>query len=127
MRVLQTRNLLVLAFGLAVGLAGCASGGGSGGSRGGGPNRLTASDLEPVQQLDAYQAIQRLRPRWLRTRGGNYAAVFVDGTERPGGLDVLRSIRVAEVEEMRYMSSTDATTRYGTGYDGGVILITTKR
>jgi hypothetical protein len=28
-----------------------------------------------------------------------------------------------DVEEMRLLSPADATTRYGTGYDGGAIIV----
>ena len=112
---------------LVVGLAGCASSGGGGGGGGGGPNRLTNEALQPVIQLDAYQAIQRLRARWLQPRGGNTPSVFVDNAERPGGLDALRGLPVADIQEMRYMSANEATTRFGTGHTGGAIMITTRR
>lgn len=111
---------------LALGLTACASGGGGGGG-GSGPNQLAAEDLVDVQQLDAYQAIQRLRSRWLRGRGGQTPNVIVDGAARPGGLDALSDIRVSDVEEMRFLSANDASLRYGTGNSGGAIVITTKR
>jgi hypothetical protein len=31
------------------------------------------------------------------------------------------------IETMRYLSPSDATTRYGTGYAGGVIEVTLRR
>lgn len=116
--------VVCLAF---IGLAACSSAGGGGSATGGGPNLLTAEDLADVQQLDAHQAIQRLRPRWLRGRGGVNPSVIVDGAGRPEGLAALEAIRVGEVEEMRFMNANDATLRYGTGHNGGAILITTKR
>ena len=128
MRALPTRSLFAATLALSLGLAGCAAGAGSGTD---GPrrsaNRITRVELEEVSQLDAYQAVQRLRPNWLRPRGGQTAQVIVDGSRQPGRLDVLRQYRAAQVEEMRFMSSSDATTRYGTGYDGGAILITSRR
>ena len=128
MRAITSRRLLIASFALAIGLAGCASGGGGGGGGGGGnPNRLTNEALQPVITLDAYQAIQRLRNRWLQARGGNFANTFVDGGQRQGGLQALRGIPVADIEEIRYLSANEATTRYGTGHNGGIILITTKR
>jgi hypothetical protein len=51
----------------------------------------------------------------------------VDGAERQGGLQVLRGLPVADIEEMLYMSASEATTRYGTGHPNGLILIMTKR
>ena len=55
-----------------------------------------------------------------------YAQVFVDGMHR-GDLDVLNGMDVREVQEIRYHSASDATTRFGTGYPGGIIEIVTKR
>ena len=119
-------NIAALAAALA--LVGCASSGGQGGSgTGGNANLLTAADLQDVQQLDANAAIQRLRPRWLRGRAGATPNVIVDGAARPEGIDALSTIRVSDVEEMRFMNSNDATLRYGTGNSGGAIIITTKR
>ena len=127
MRTRLVPLVLTASFALALGLAGCASGGGAGGGGGSGPNRLTAEDLVDVQQLDAYQAIQRLRSRWLRGRGGQTPNVIVDGSARPGGLDALATIRTSDVEEIQFLSANDASLRYGTGNSGGAIVITTKR
>ena len=132
MRLKLPRRLMVASFALAIGLAGCASGGGGdGGGTGvsgtGGPNRINAAGLETVVQLDAYQAIQRLRPRWLQSRGTIFANVFIDGSERQGGLEALKGLPVADISDIRFLSASDATTRYGTGHEGGVILIASKR
>jgi hypothetical protein len=84
------------------------------------------------QSYTAFEAIQRLRPTWLRPRGTTmtgvrpYAEVIVDGTPY-GGLEILRSIRVGDVGEIRYLSAVDATTLYGTGYVGGAIEVSTRR
>lgn len=126
MRPQPSRKLALAAFALAVGLTGCASAGG-GGSSGGDPNLIVAEELAPLQQLDAYQAIQRLRSRWLLARGGGTPTLFVNGARRGGGLGDLRSIRAADVAEIEYMSASDATTRFGTNMDGGAILVTMKR
>lgn len=129
MRSFPAKSLLLATFALTIGLAGCASGGG--GSSDGSPrrstNRIVLDELTLLQELDCYQAIQRLRPNWLRSRGNTPPRIMVDGSRQAGGLDVLRSYRAADIEEMRFISGTDATTRYGTGYDGGVIMLTTRR
>ncbi len=120
------RSFLILATALTLGLTGCASGGGGGGGGArSSANVLTAQDLEPVMTLDCYQAIQRLRARWLRPRGGIAPVVLLDGN-RQGGLETLRNIRVSEIQEIRYRNGRDATIRYGTGFDGGTIEIKTK-
>jgi hypothetical protein len=126
MRFHSSRRLTLAAFALVMGLAGCASGGGGGGGGGSG-NRLTIDDMSEVQQLSVYQTIQRLRPRWLRQRSNKLPNVYIDGSRRTGGLDDLRSMRTSEVQEMQYLSGSDATTRFGTGNDGGAILVTTRR
>ena len=124
----KSKRLILGAFALAKGLAGCASaGGGSGTGGSSSPNRIVIADLAGLDQYDVYQAIQRLRPRWLTSRGTSEPEVYIDGARRTGGLDQLRSMRSADVQQMEFMSATDASTRFGTGHTGGAILITTKR
>jgi len=115
-----------MAFALALGLAGCASGGGGARPAGARSDRIVQAELTPLGQLDALQVVQRLRPNWLRQRGGvsEPLVLYVDGTRR-GGADDLRFIRADEVEQMDYMSPSDATTRFGTGHTGGAILVQT--
>lgn len=130
MRNPSSRRTILLAFALTLGVAGCASGGG-GGSRpaGSSANRIVRAELEPLGQIDALQAVQRLRSRWVQSRAGVSAeppVLYVDGTRR-GSADELRFIRVDEVEQMEYMSAGDATTRFGTGHTGGAILVTSVR
>jgi hypothetical protein len=90
-------------------------------------DRITEAELLPLDQLSAYEAVQRLRPRWLQVRTRLEPMVHIDGAVRTDGLADLRSLRCTEVQEMRYMSPADATTRFGTGYGNGLILVTTKR
>lgn len=129
MRLHSSRNVVLVGFALALGLAGCASGGGGGG--GGRPagatgNRIVQEELVALGQLDALQAVQRLRAQWLRSRGGDAAVLYVDGTRR-GAADELRFIRADEVMRMEFLSPNDATTRFGTGHTGGAILVTMAR
>jgi hypothetical protein len=113
---------------LTFALVGCASGSGSrDGAPRGNSTRIVESELVSYQADDAYTAIQRLRPQWLRSRSGAAPVVIMDGTQHQVGLSVLRTIRASELQELRYLSASDATTRYGTGFDGGAILLTTKR
>jgi len=46
----------------------------------------------------------------------------VNGTPL-GGLDELRQFIPGNIETVRYVSAADATTKYGTGYPGGVIEV----
>jgi hypothetical protein len=121
-------RLLVALSVLTLALVGCASGGSSsGGTPKGSSTRIIESELMGLESQDAYTAIQRLRPQWLRSRSGSDPVVIVDGTQQQIGFSVLRTIRASELQELRYLSASDATTRYGTGFDGGAILLTTKR
>jgi hypothetical protein len=45
----------------------------------------------------------------------------------PVFLATLQQIRAIDVQEIRYLSATEATTPYGTGHVGGVIEVTTRR
>ena len=51
---------------------------------------------------------------------------MIDGTVR-SELNELRLMSAENIETMRYLSASDATTRYGTGYIGGLIEVTTRR
>lgn len=140
---------------IALVATGCASGGagGSGGTDGGGADLITLAEIEAAPSGTAYDIVNLLRPRWLRSRtrapspgGGGFGAptsdpfvgsadpagggvlpvVFMDNT-RFGEIGSLRSISSSILERMEYMDARDATTLYGTGYDGGVIQVFTRR
>lgn len=110
--------------------AACASSGGTGrttGSR----DVLTREQLMETSSSNAYEAIQRLRPTWLRTRGTSSSrgpaeiVVFMDGV-RAGQIEFLRSQRLDNIIQIRFVNARDATTRWGTGYSSGVIEIITR-
>jgi hypothetical protein len=46
---------------------------------------------------------------------------------RRGGPEALRQIRIQELEEIRFISATDATTRWGTDHAGGAIEVKLRR
>lgn len=128
MRFNRSSRACVTMFALALGVAGCASAGGGSGAPRGSSTHIIPEELATVSQLDLYTAVSRLRPQWLRpgTRG-QLPEVLVDGTRQQGGADILRSMRANEVGELEYMSAADATTRYGTGFPAGAILVSTRR
>jgi hypothetical protein len=114
------RLLIVLA------LAACAGSGRSGPPRD--PNVITLQELNEVSDRSAFDAIERLRPRWLTVRGrnGSLPGVIWDG--RPNyRIEVLRSMPLEQIKEMAFVSAIDATTMYGTGYSGGAIQVTSRR
>jgi hypothetical protein len=120
------RALLALLV-LALAAGACTAGAAAGSRPQGRTDLITEEELEPIAQLSAFEAIQRLRPRWLQSRTGLLPTVHVDGSARNAGEEILASILCSEVHEMRYMNATDATTRFGTDYANGAILITTKK
>lgn len=97
------------------------------------PDVITIAELERHADITARQAIERLRPRFLRMRGpsslqnpdADRLLVYVDNS-RIGGIEVLDQIHAFEIREIRYLSAPDATSRYGTGHSGGVIAIVRK-
>jgi len=130
-RLSPRRFLGFLALSLTV--AGCA---GSGGSSAGSPERtargsstrIISDELTAVAELDLYAAISRLRSPWLRPGSrGTLPEVIVDGTPQSGGIETLRTLRAGDVSGLEFMSASDATTRYGTGYTAGAIVVTMRR
>lgn len=121
-------------------LSACASGSGSTGTESGtesGPRRqsgniITRAELEPLASFSAFDAVRRLRPRWLQSRGSSRVTgeallpgLIVDRSPR-GGIERLRDISAENVESIRFVPARDATTLYGTGYAGGLIEVTTR-
>ena len=121
-------RLAILALALALGATACVSGGGGGSARpaGSSSSRIVEEELVTLHQLSALEAVRRLRPRWLQSRTGAPPQVHVDGNPI-GNVENLNAVRVADIQDMRFLNAADATTRFGTNYISGVILITTKR
>ena len=92
---------------------------------------IIRAELERSTSPDLWEAVNLLRPRWLQLQRGasfsapqQYAQVVINGTPS-GQLDELRQLFPENVDTLRYLSAADATTRYGTGYPGGVIEVST--
>ena len=122
----RTRFLSLLAV-VILGSA-CASSGQPGQSR---PRRssnlITAEELSELSVSSAYEAVQRLRPAWLQARGrSGLPVVYRNNTRWGSDPRSLESIQIDVIREMRFLSASDATTRYGTGFTGGVILVVTR-
>lgn len=127
MRSHACRRNVVLAVALAIGLAGCASSGGSSSRPAGATNnRIVKAEFEGLGQISPLRAIERLRPGWLRTRSGDDPILHVDGARRSSLRDI-DAYQISEIDRIEYMSASDATTRFGTGYGGGAILVFTVR
>jgi hypothetical protein len=96
-------------------------------------NVIATDELAEVSHLNALEAVQRLRPVWLKVRGQpTFRAqmvgvrIYVDGVRRGDNAGELRRIRVSDVGEMRFLSAREATIRYGTDHQEGAILVVLK-
>jgi hypothetical protein len=97
---------------------------------------ISAAELSDpaIASGDALEAVQRLRPRFLMTRGAISAKVAQAGTTHvsvDGGplltVDALSRLRPSQIAEIRYLSASDAAQRFGTNAaSGGVILVKSK-
>lgn len=115
---------VLLAFGLSTALAACATGGGGSSAPRRNSNRITAEELAETSTLSALDAIRRLRPQWLQ--GNRSRAVIVHDGNRVGDQSYLGSISASTLGEMRFMSASDATMQYGTGFPNGAIVLTSR-
>ena len=124
----------VAAFMLFVIMTSCAtvsSGGGSGAS---GRDVITGAELEQYQGEDLLGLILRARRSWLQVRPSLTSSepevtpivVIIDGVPQPPGMEPLHGFRVSDTREVRRLSASDATTRFGTNMTAGAILVVTK-
>ena len=114
-------------------LAGCA--GATTQSRGGQDRSavLTSEELAKTNSDNLYDAIAKLRPEWLTSRGPTSATdmtptsvdVYMNGTQL-GDASYLRQMRVLDVSEVRYWDAGQASARFGMGHPRGVIELTRK-
>ena len=96
-------------------------------------NSISADEIAGVSAETAMEVIRRLRPEYLRSRGSQslqssgpvYPVVYASGV-RLGGLEQLRFIQSTDVEAIRFIGASDATTLWGTGHAGGVIEVVMK-
>ena len=93
----------------------------------GGTDVLTEADLAEMINFTCYDAVRRLRPMWLQSRAARAAPIVViDGTPQ-GQVELLRSFRAIDFSEIRHLEGPEATMRYGTGFAGGALVLTSKR
>jgi hypothetical protein len=128
------RSFVARSLGLLL-VAGCASAPAAGGAAGRGPlDVITRAELaEPsLTGTTVLEAIRRLRPRFLNERGAGLhgemetAQVSINGSQ-PGALAELSRIDVADVQEIRYLSTADAGLRFGLKGSMAPVLLVTLR
>lgn len=126
--VMRYARRFLLSWSIILFVTSCATASQSGERRSESRNRLSHQELVDTSELTLYDAIQRLRPLWLRTRGAVSArgaapvVVYVDNV-RIGYVNNLHNIPVESVQAVSFVSASDATTRWGLGVSGGVILV----
>lgn len=95
---------------------------------------LTRLELSTVEDLNALEAVRRLRPNWLRYRGRSVLTgpgreglrIYLDGAFFGDG-EALSRLQPQSLEELRFLDSRQATLRFGTGHTVGAILARTRR
>ena len=95
--------------------------------------RLTQEELAATNSGNLYDAISKLRPEWLTSRGPTSATdptpttvhVFVNGTLL-GDVDYLRQVQWTDVNGIRYWDAGQASARFGMGHPRGVIELLRK-
>jgi hypothetical protein len=128
----RVAGILLLIGGLA-----CASSGGSAAQAGRPDSRtdrniLRTADLTEAQKdLTVMQVVRQLRPHFLAGSGamttGNAGLIVYQDDSRLGGPSTLNEVRMREVIEIRYLSASEASGRYGLGHEGGAIAIRRRR
>ena len=94
---------------------------------------LLQPEMAEAQVINAYDAISRLRPQFLRRRGETsfnmrsltQTNVYLDNNWL-GGLDILRLTSLNGIRSIRYLNAAEATFRWGINNTGGAILLSTR-
>ena len=96
-------------------------------------NLITSDEIARSNATNAMEAVERLRPSFLRTRGAQSMQntepptpiVYVDGM-RYGTLQTLSTIPALNIFSIEYMNAIDASQRFGLGHEGGAIVVNTR-
>jgi hypothetical protein len=133
-RLATTLRRAVLAN-LVVATISCASATGGSGSADTNPNVLTAAEIArgAASQGTAYEAVQRLRPHFLQTRGHPESAasdpsvlISVDGASLTR-VEALQTISATKVREIRYLNASEAVERFGLLAKSGPVILVLQR
>lgn len=108
-------------------------------------NLITRQDIDEggASMVTAQDAVQRLRPQWLRPALGRNNAASMDGSNqntpnatapilyiddrRQPELDLLRTVPATKVKEIKFMDQNRAVQMLGPGHEAGAILVTTEK
>ena len=132
---MHRRTLFSLLLAVLLTAAGCASSGATSARRD--SRVLTPEEIATVPVNNLYEAIDRLRPRWLEMRdvrslgtGTGQIVVFLNNSY-VGGPETLRQFQAHQVVRIRYLDAAQASATL-TGYDtsrhvvAGIVLETSE-
>lgn len=128
-------DILPALLGAALVLSACATTGSADDRARSDPNRLTAEELASVEVATLYEAVQRLRPRWLQVRsqrsleGGDTGILVYQGQTRLGGPEALRQLDPGAAAWLEYLDGSTASASLPgiRGHVQGAIVIHTAR
>ena len=117
-------------------LAGCSSATTTNGSSAGGTSnrtseiQLSQADLTRANADNVYDAVAKLRPAWLNSRGPTSVTdmtptevdVYMDGNFM-GKADYLKQLRLNNIVSVKYWDAGRASARFGMGHTRGVIEV----
>jgi hypothetical protein len=98
---------------------------------------ILQEELQNTRETSLYNAIQRIRPDWLRSRGSTSISQGMAGNSGPdainvyqdlqrlGSIDVLKSMAITQATSLRFYTASEAQMRFGTGNPNGAIQILT--
>ena len=128
--VAAARRLLILtAFGI-VATTGCASTGAGASAPRTQRNVMTVEELAQAGDVSLYDALERLRPQFLRGRaplGSTAEAVPVSvyiGDLKMEGVEHLREVMVRAVKQVQYLDAQQANARFGGNNASGALIVT---
>jgi hypothetical protein len=95
-------------------------------------NVITREEMKSANVLDAYDAISKLRPKFLNSHG----TTSINGSDTGfpnvylnhqfyGDIQSLRNIEATSISEIHYYSGPEASTRFGLGNVSGAIEVLT--
>lgn len=130
---MKTRQFLAAGAALSFLVIACiaCAGGGEGPRSGSDPERLTREEIVSAGATNLYDAVQRLRPRWLEVRAPRSivgmdtgVAVVVDRTY-VGDQEELKRMGVEVAASMQYMTGSRAWAEFALprGHIEGVIVV----
>lgn len=95
---------------------------------------ITSAELDEVGALNVYEAVQRLRPRWLQVRSGRSLTMgtrvlaYYDNS-RLGEVDALRQISIEGIHSIEYLDGGQASAQLsgiGSEHVAGAIVVRTR-